>query len=730
LSKPLPASEGRRSNLIAVLLFLALIALFYQKVIFGNYIFVFVDASRFFYPLWKWGGEALKGGIIPLWNPDAQFGTPYLADPQMAYAYPPVPVLYSFLSPLNAFAWLIILHHLWALLGFWFFARGQGFSGKASFFGSLTFGFSLHVVCSSWTPVALLTISWVPWVFWALEKILRNERGGFFCLSFVWAMQLAAGYPVLAYLTGLAVGFEVIWKLFKSSTENPLEKKTIGKIALASLSAVAYNLVWGLPFAEFLGQSNYQNGASRYHDLNFLDLATSLAPFDQGHPLGVDYHGPHYWVSTYFFGRPALCLLLWGAFARLFRKSSWGVFPLLLILSLGGTLGLSTLLKAFLPGYSLVIHSGFWLSLLLLWAAWMAVETAEDFLGRDKTVRQIVGWVFLVSAIFGVTFLFKKPLPLGAFTLSYVCLVLAGVVPSIRARWGLLMAALVFSLGSAATSLNILLDRSYYEAPPKVLSKLNQEGRLFFSPPVMRSAAVLHGANMPEAYEAAKQKLYPDWPLACGREEAPLYNTLQLKHSFAWAFQAFGYSLGHSRKALDYLDIRYVFGKAQFKGFKPIAWDGPIEVSENPTACPKWFTVERSFAAGKNLEDDFALANRSSMDYRKECFIEDGFNEEKYQNRKVQAFPVSPNQLRVEAKGEGKALLISSETDYPGWKAFVGKEERQVELINHAFRGVVMNSGEEEVHFYFVPLTFRIGLFLSMLITALWCGLFLGRVRV
>lgn len=170
----------RRPDLAALLVFSCLIALFYWRVIFGHSIFVFVDASRFFYPLWKWGAGVLAQGIIPLWNPDAQFGTPYFADPQMAYAYPPVPLLYSFFSPVNAFASLIILHHLWALVGFWFFARGEGFSAKVSFLGSLAFGFSLHLVCSSWTPVALMTISWLPWVFFAGGKVFRMERGGFF----------------------------------------------------------------------------------------------------------------------------------------------------------------------------------------------------------------------------------------------------------------------------------------------------------------------------------------------------------------------------------------------------------------------------------------------------------------------------------------------------------------------------------------------------------------------
>ncbi len=221
-----------------------LIAVFYSRVLFEKRIFVFVDASRFFYPLWKWGGEVLKQGWIPLWNPDAQFGTPYLADPQMAYAYPPLPMLYSFLNPTNAFAALGIVHHFWALLGFWLFAKAEGFSSRAAFLGSLIFGFSLHLVCSSWTPVALLTISWIPWIFMAAGRCYRNEKGGLLWLSLAWAMQLAAGYPVLTYLTvtgggtALFVGKRPLKKYFSPRRHRGTvkTKKIIGRGPLCGAS--------------------------------------------------------------------------------------------------------------------------------------------------------------------------------------------------------------------------------------------------------------------------------------------------------------------------------------------------------------------------------------------------------------------------------------------------------------------------------------------------------------
>ena len=726
-----------------------LTVLFYWRVLFENQIFVFVDASRFFYPLWKWGSEALQQGLLPLWNPDAQFGAPYLADPQTAYAYPPVPLAYLFLSPVNAFAALIILHHFWALLGFWFFARHQGFSPWASLFGSLTFGFALHVVCSSWTPPALMAISWIPWVFLAVEKVRKSERGGFVFLSVAWALQLAAGYPVLVYLTGLAVGFYLVWKAFGREDASAGKSRAnlggrgfnpaltqwlpgcLARVLAAGLLAVAYNLVWGLPFAEMIRLSNYGNGSERFQDLGFLDLTTVISPFIQGHPLGSNYHGPHYWVSTYFFGRPALCLLLWGAFRKVFRKSPWGVFPLLIILSTGATLWLGSLLKAFLPGYSLVIHSGFWISLLVFWAAWMAAESSEALLGSKGWPEPLWLWPLLVTGLYVVSFLLKRPLPEGAFWLSFAFLLLAGIAPSIPWRWGFLGAALVLSLGTAAYGINILLDRSYYEKPPQLLLGLNQKGRLFFSPPLMKESVRLQGTGMAEAYDMAKQKMYPDWPLAFGKEEVPLYNTLQLRNSSAWTSEAFRYSLDHSRKVLDYLDVRYIFGKTQFGDLKPgpSLKDGQgltvLETSENTTPLPKWFSVAKAVPAGASLEEDFTKAASTRMDYSKVCLMEGLLKEVRYQPRRLEYMPEGPNRLEVEADGKGKALIVSSETAYPGWRARVDGQERPLETINHSFRGIQLNEGETKVAFSFEPATFRLGLFIAWVVCGFWMLLFL-----
>ncbi len=486
---------------------------------------------------------------------------------------------------------------------------------------------------------------------------------------------------------------------------------------MAGIVAVLYNLVWGLPFLEMFQLSNYENGASRFHDLNWLDLGTALSPFDQGHPLLSGYHGAHYWVSTYFVGLPTLCLLLWGAFHSAYKKTSWGILPLLLVLSLG-VLGAGHVLKAFLPGYALVIHSGFWLSLLVFWAAWLTMESAEDFIGRDLSPGHKGLWAGMVLGFTPYPFssrLLYSPLPFG-FPWGWLFFSRLAGKSQFPLGFGHDGPCSV-SLGTAALSLNILLDRSYYEKPPPTMDLVSKPGRLFFTPPLLGRASRLQGANMAEAYESAKENLYPNWPLLYGKEEAPFYNTLQLRDSFAWTFQSFQYSLRHSRNVLNYLGIRYVFGKNYFEDFKNIESAGPIEISENPSPCPKWLSVSLAKAAGPSLLEDFAQADKTSMDYSRECFVGDPTKAGSYRPREVDWKQEVPTRLVVESKGSGESpLLVSSETNYPGWKVKVGDDSHiwragRLEQINHSFRGSCSGSRRDTGPFSLRTRDFSVGTF-------------------
>jgi hypothetical protein len=257
-----------------------------------------------------------------------------------------------------------------------------------------------------------------------------------------------------------------------------------------------------------------------------------------------------------------------------------------------------------------------------------------------------------------------------------------------------------------------------------------EQGRVFFTPSYLKDAFRLQGADYRDAYEKAKQSLYPNWPLGLGLEEIPFYNTFQLSTALPFTREVFQCSEARTKAALDYLDIRYLLGTSRLKGLKTIAPAGKGErVYENSAAMEKWFSVSEAKAASAKVEDDFKKAAREKWNYGQICAVDNPLLAGFYSVRPVQIISRYAQGVELEAQGKGRALLVSSETAYPGWKAFVNGREKTVVTVNHCFRGVVLEDGESQVVLAYEPATVRLGFFLALLACAVWFGFLLGCKR-
>ena len=130
------------------------------------------------------------------------------------------------------------------------------------------------------------------------------------------------------------------------------------------------------------------------------------------------------------------------------------------------------------------------------------------------------------------------------------------------------------------------------------------------------------------------------------------------------------------------------------------------------------FSVTRA-AASSDLASDFGKTADPLWNYRKDCFVEDPAAAGVYQPRKVSETMRSGQALGLEAAGSGQALLVSSETAYPGWRARVEGNPRPLEVVNHVFRGLLLKDGETRVSLSYEPATFRLGLFAALLALAI-----------
>ena len=73
------------------------------------------------------------------------------------------------------------------------------------------------------------------------------------------------------------------------------------------------------------------------------------------------------------------------------------------------------------------------------------------------------------------------------------------------------------------------------------------------------------------------------------------------------------------------------------------------------------------------------------------------------------------NRIKLRTHTTGQSVLVLSENDYPGWRAYVDGQSVPVVRVNYNLRGVVVPQGEHEITFLYRPLSVMIGGLVSVL---------------
>jgi len=695
-----------KKPLVPLALLGVLWAFFQRGPLFFGETFILADSSTIFYPLWKWGSECLRDGRIPLWCQDAGFGTPYLADPQNLAWYPPKLLLYSFLDPTLAFTLLLLVHSLWGLVGSWVLCRARGLSPWAALWACLILGFSVNSTLLPWSTSMPLVFSWVPWVLLTFDKVREGKGGAWLSFSLCSGLQWTAGYPLFGFMTGLFLLLDLLGG--PASPKKSLSWRTGVPAFVALGAALLFNLAWLLPLLEMIPLSNLGVRTGMVSWVAWGDLRTFLNPFLLGHPLftpEIDFI-----FRVYFVGLPTLVLLALGARMGKVPGRALGVWAILVLLTLGEGAWIGGALKAILPGYQWVVRSGYWIPFLLLSTAWLSAFAFDGLLKSPPKGVRARGLLFLLS-IYGAALGIGVPADLASFWMSLLLLgtALCWGGPQ-EARAILACIGLVLSLLPAARSVHFTAPGSYYDQGPRVALGSRDGGRIYQSPEWVERYRVLSGQGVLDAYSQAKEALIPNWGLAFGLRQTYYSHSLFLKAGLDWEYAPSRVPAGSAEKFLDLLGVGTTLDQAP---------DGKVRSLANPGRLPLWHSVQKAFPSG-SLEEDWTLIAAKGFDPGRYALVGDVGLTGEYSMRKVRELGRTPNRVTLEAAGKGRALLVSSEMAYPGWRAKVDGQERSWVRVNHDFRGMSLQEGEERVKMSFEPSTFRLGAFLSLLSCALW----------
>lgn len=160
--------------------------------------------------------------------------------------------------------------------------------------------------------------------------------------------------------------------------------------------------------------------------------------------------------------------------------------------------------------------------------------------------------------------------------------------------------------------------------------------------------------------------------------------------------------------------------------------DGPTRVYENLTALPRAYLVS-SARLMRPPEPILDFMTSGAFDPRREAILEEPFDLRQlspgvaFDNLgTVRIESEAGEQLTLQIDASYDALLVLTDTYFPGWQAMLDGQPVHIYRANYLFRGIFVPTGQHRVVFRFEPQPLRVGAIISVVSLAVVIGLMVG----
>lgn len=717
----------RRAGLeITIVLFLAfLCGLFFWQVITPDLtdrrFFPSGDFSDQFYAFSLFAARELRSGRLPLWNPYAFSGHPFLADVQSAVFYPPrlLTILLSARFTFQALELEAVSHFFLASLFTYLFARRLLGKGHGALVCALTFTYGGYL--TSYPPLQLAILEtdvWLPLLLLLLdiawERWQRGGRWSYFALpGMALGVALLAGHPQssMYLICGLAAYFA--FRTYRSHT-SLLERALLLGIVLSlgfGLAAVQLVPSWEYMRLSTRAEGSYQAMAHGFplHDLLHIILPGSLATWS---PLYVG----------------ILPLALAALALHLFRSREvvfWGLWALLaLLLSFGGSTFLYVPFYLFAPGFGLFRSQeriaflfSFALSLLAGYGTLGLIQAIPRSLrGRLRAFRNLLLFAAVATVALVILFLYSwvkaglaDPQPFGhllnrslllliflLFSLGLIQLRLQGE----RRRWllvSLILFIIIFDLFTVnwRTNLQRRDPIGGCDSQPLLAPILVDDG-LFR---VHNEWALPGNYGLPckiediQGSSPLRLKRYEEFITTLPLER--VWGLLNVKYVISW------------RKVLP-LPSELLYERGREEGMTYL--HRLLDLSPRAYMVYEARVVRDDQVLESLAAPDFDLSRTVLLTEEVELSLPRAL--QSGSSVRIVEREATTMVLEVDAVADG--LLVLSEVDYPGWRVYIDGQEGKIYRANYILRAVPLEEGRHRVTLIYAPLSFKIGAGISV----------------
>ncbi|TEU11257.1 MAG: hypothetical protein E3J21_24100 [Anaerolineales bacterium] len=720
------------------------------------------DLASFLYPVYHYAAQNLKRGIIPLWNPYLYGGAPFVGDIQSGFFYP-VNLLVFLLVPELTYPimeLLAVLHFFLAGAFMYFCLRSlerrvvrrdplslQKMSRLAALSGAVAFMFSDLFITHFGNLNMIAVAAWLPLIFLFYHRAMLERR----LSRAAWAglflgIATLAGHIQITLFIALALTLHTAYQVYAASS-----KRSILHSLLSPLACLVLTIAVALGVSALVLLPSYE--MARHTLRAALDYSQasqySLAPGQLIRLLAPNFFGrdpTHYWspwerVEVGYIGVLPLVLAL---LAVLLRRENLvrfllGLAVVSLFLSLGGHSILHGWLYRWGPGFEGLRAPARFVYLMDFALAMLAALGLDALLrplepGQRAIYRRLLKmapWVVVGTVLLAA--------PFGYFAI----LDAQSKDTVVFWRVGMAVDSMVLFLLFLAASLAILWMRGYRWVRRNTLGLLavglitvdlastgayvdlgHQDPTIgFYHPAAVEFLKADSDYYRVDTRTDVWELWQPDLSLLHGVQDVwGVVNPLTLAdYDRYWEHMG-----SRSSPLYDFLNAKYVVGSKgvtlDWEKFVPV-FDGDPQVNIylNTRAFPRAFLVHQALIAADH-EAAFDLIHQPDFDPATVVALEGTGGEvlPTDEAETVSILSYQPNEILLDVTVAAPGYLVLSEVYYPGWRAYVDGHEEVIWRANYTFRAVHLEPGSHRVRFLFAPLSWKVGLAVSL---ATWLGL-------
>jgi hypothetical protein len=744
----------RMHDLGFMLLGCAILAAAWSRLLLSDVsLLVLHDASEQTYPWWQFSVTAIQHNELPLWDPYTVGGKSHVGEGQTGVFYPPF-LAFAFLggswaSTAAAIQLFAFLHALLGFSGAYLLARVLALRPLAALGCGLTFALGGFVSVRAFAQLNIYTgTAWTPFVLVGpLLAFQRCQVRWGLVSGAALALSVLAGHAQPALHAGLALGLMLavlcFLPLYPDSPSLRLSR-TLQILLLTIASAAAFAAVQLFPMFEYLPLAFRWVGGNQPVPADatvpYATIAQNPSLEAQHLPTMIFHNVRHVADGSLYIGSVAFVMAVLGASCS---KTNFRVLWICLVafgllLSLGDATPLLSIVYWTIPMIDKARSPIRFLLLAHLGASVLVGFGINHVIRRVPYTRPVqlglIGAGLFIAMSFAVTLpnIFASELIAKASGFGLLLAIIVGIAlcigtRSFRGAAVAGMAILIFmaiELGISWAS--GLPSRSSYDA------LVNREIEQHYNGPTANAVREFLGHH-PGLYRVD----FVDSPVPRNFGDVIRVPTVSgfgatSPRRFFELRQRLGFL--PPNRATDILGVRFLVSKTDLKGVEEVRRFGSVKIYENPGALPLAWFVDKIELTHNDTAAIRVLGARDFDPMKAAVIVADESSHvPDVRSGAVASVDIqeyAPTLIRMTVRTDRAALLVTSESDYPGWVARLGPQTVSTVRVNYAFRGIPIPEGEHVLELRYEPQSVMVGGAISVAAVAtslVTVGLWLGR---